>query len=65
MVAVFSSVGREPAPCVEATVLTAGDPGSNLMPSGPILHVRPFPVSLSTNLYIKGKKPQKMFFLLK
>ena len=36
---VFSSVGRAPAPCVEAIVLTAGDPGSNPAPSGPILCV--------------------------
>ena len=40
--AVFSSVGRAPAPCAEATVLAAGDPSSN-----PILRViLPFPVSL-------------------
>ena len=45
-----SSVGRALAPCVETTVLTAGDPGS----------LFPVFLSLSTNLYIKGKKPKNI-----
>ena len=58
-----SSTGSAPAPCVEAIVLVAGHPGSNLEPSGLILRVIP-PLSacflsLSTVLYIKGKKAQK------
>ena len=59
-----SSAGSAPAPCVEATVLVAGDPGSNPEPSGLILRVIP-PLSascflsLSTVLYIKGKKARK------
>ena len=51
-----SSVGRAPAPCVEAIVLVAGDPGSNPEPSGLILRVSPCFLSVSTILYIKGKK---------
>ena len=57
----FSSVGGAPATGVEAVVLAAGDPGSNPAPSGPILRViaplsAPCFLSISTNLYNKGKK---------
>ena len=51
---VFSSVGKAPAPCVEATILTAGDPVSNPAPSGPVLCViAPLSAShfLSLSLY--------------
>ena len=67
----FSSVGGAPATCVEAVVLAAGDPGSNPALSGPILRVIApllcllFPVSLSTNLYNKGKKPQNIYIKFK
>ena len=55
-VAKFSSVGRVPTTCVEATVLVAGDPGSNPAPSGPVLRVTPplclqFPVSLYLSVH--------------
>lgn len=66
--AVFSSVGRAHAPCVEAIVLTAGSPGSNPTPSGPILRVSPplsashfLCLSLSIVLSIKGEKAQKIY----
>lgn len=38
--AVFISVGRAPAPCVEAIVLTAGGPDSKHASSGPILRFK-------------------------
>ena len=52
-----NSAGRAPAPCVEATVLPAGDPGSNPAPSGLILHVIPPSLSLCT---IKAKSPKNI-----
>ena len=59
-------VNIAPAPCVEATILAAGDPGSNPAPSSLILHVIPPSLcflSISTNLSIKGKKaPKKCTF---
>ena len=65
-----SSAGSAPAPCVEATVLVAGDPGSNPEPSGLILRVIPplsasYFLSISTVLYIKGKKSPKKYTLKK
>lgn len=63
--AVFISVGRAPAPCVEAIVLTAGGPDSKHASSGPILRFTPPPPischSLSTVLSIKGIKAQKKY----
>ena len=61
-----SSAGRAPAPCVEAIVLVAGDPGSNPVPSGLILRVIPLslpPVSCLSLLSctLKAKKPEKIY----
>ena len=57
-------MGGAPATCVEATVLAAGDPGSNPTPRGPILRViAPSlpPVSCLSLLTctLKAKKPKK------
>ena len=61
-----SSAGRAHTPYVEAIALVAGDPGLNPKPSGLILCVIP-PLfascflSISTVLYIKGKKSPKKY----